>query len=198
MKSRFCTGVLVTTVLLACALRVALGQSFELRSKVYGGTFEGFANRLTIAAGDLDGDGDSDLMGGFAEGGLVYLRNPEAKLPNRPPSQTVLAGESVTFEALGTTGTVQWAYVRNASSGTLDIVTGEYTAGTNSSSIDIIEGYDPATELKGRAYVNIISTEDIARAGKAIVLAGRRSASDPLWPTTDYLADSAYNVLLYP
>ena len=197
MKSRFASGVLSIAALLTCALPAARGQSFELRSKVYGGTFDGYANRLTIAAGDLDGDGDPDLMGGFAEGGLVYLRNPEAKLPVSPPSQTVLAGESVAFETLGTTGTVQWAYVRNASSGTLDTVTGVYTSGVNSGTIDVIEGYDPATELKGRAYVNIISLDDIARAGKAIVLAGRRSASDPLWSTTDYLANRGYNTLLY-
>ena len=38
---------------------------------------------------------------------------------------------------------------------------------------------------------------EVARAGKAIVIAGQKSLDDPLWPVTDYLGDLAYNTLLY-
>jgi len=57
------------------------GGSFVLKSKVWGGSGIGFANRLTLAAGDVDGDGDVDLVGGFAEGGLLSLRNPRFAVP---------------------------------------------------------------------------------------------------------------------
>ncbi len=57
------------------------GGSFTLISKVWGGAGAGFANRLTVAAGDLDGDGDVDLIGGFAEGGLLALRDPRFAVP---------------------------------------------------------------------------------------------------------------------
>ena len=49
----------------------------------------------------------------------------------------------------------------------------------------------------GRAYVNVISAAEVAPAGKAIVIAGRKSLDDPLWPVTDYLGNLAYNTLLY-
>ncbi len=176
----------------------AAAATYTVKSKVYAGSYDGFAERLTIAAGDLDGDGDSDLLCGYAQGGLIYLRNPAAKLPVSPPSVTLLSGGSVGFVARGVAATnVTWSFVLNSSSGTLDEVSGVYTAGVNSGSIDIVEGHDAGTGLKGRSYVNVIGTEDIARAGKAIVLAGRKAASDPLWPTTDYLADHSYNTLLY-
>lgn len=55
--------------------------TFTIMSKVWGGTGAGFANRLTIAAADVDGDGDMDLIGGFGEGGLVSLRDPRFALP---------------------------------------------------------------------------------------------------------------------
>jgi hypothetical protein len=57
------------------------GGSFTLISKVWGGAGAGFANRLTVAAGDLDGDGDVDVIGGFAEGGLLALRDPRFAVP---------------------------------------------------------------------------------------------------------------------
>ena len=54
----------------------AAGGSFTLISKVWGGARTGFANRLTVAVGDLDSDGDVDIIGGFAEGGWLALRDP--------------------------------------------------------------------------------------------------------------------------
>jgi len=55
--------------------------SFTLMSKVWAGTGAGFAHGLTIATGDLDGNGNIDLVGGDAEGGLLALRDPNSAVP---------------------------------------------------------------------------------------------------------------------
>jgi hypothetical protein len=54
---------------------------FSLQSKVWGGSFPGFASGLTLAAADLEGDGDLDLIGGLANGGIVGLRDPNVGRP---------------------------------------------------------------------------------------------------------------------
>lgn len=54
---------------------------FRLISKVWGGTEAGFANRLTVATGDIDGDGDVDMVGGSSDGHLVSLRDPRFATP---------------------------------------------------------------------------------------------------------------------
>jgi hypothetical protein len=59
----------------------ASGGGFTLQSKVWAGSGAGFANRLTVAAADVDGDGDVDLIGGGHEGGLVSLRDPRFGIP---------------------------------------------------------------------------------------------------------------------
>lgn len=56
-------------------------SNFVLQSKVWGGTGKGFANRLTIGAEDLDGDGDTDSYAGYDYGGLMFLRNPKIGPP---------------------------------------------------------------------------------------------------------------------
>ncbi|MGZ5508533.1 MAG: FG-GAP-like repeat-containing protein, partial [Limisphaerales bacterium] len=61
--------------------RNVTGSSYTLTSKVWGGSGVGFAQRLTIAAGDINGDGDVDLIGGFAQGGLLALRDPHYSVP---------------------------------------------------------------------------------------------------------------------
>lgn len=60
------------------------GQSgfFTLNSKVWAGAGNGFASRLTLGTVDLDGDNDIDGLCGFAEGGLMYLRDPRIGLPS--------------------------------------------------------------------------------------------------------------------
>jgi hypothetical protein len=57
------------------------GSGFSLQSKVWGGSFPGFASGLTLAAVDLEGDGDLDLIGGLANGGLIALRDPGVGRP---------------------------------------------------------------------------------------------------------------------
>ena len=168
---------------------------FSVKNRVFAGSYRGFATRLSLATGDLDGDGDPDLLGGYAEGGLVYLRNPASKLVISPPSVTLLAGQSATFHVPGNTN-VTWSLLKTLSAGTLDATSGVYTAGAAGGCIDVIQGRNPEG-LKGLAYANVITAADMARAGKAIVIAGRRSTDDPLWPTTDYLSQLGYNTLLY-
>ena len=60
---------------------VKSGGGFTLKSKVWGGSYEGFAAGLTLAAVDLEGDGDLDLIGGLASGGVIALRDPSVGRP---------------------------------------------------------------------------------------------------------------------
>ena len=116
-----------------------------------------------------------------------------------PHRLTLLSGESNRLTAAGVTGEVFWAFVQNPSGGSLtamDATSVVYQAGANTSSVDIVEAWT-ADDLLGRSYLNVISEEDVARAGKAIIIAGRKDNDDPLWPVTDYLADLAYNTLRY-
>jgi len=72
-----------------------------------------------------------------------------------------------------------------------------YHAGTATSNcMDVVEAWE-STEALCRAYVNVISLDASSGAGKAIVIAGRKSAENPLGRRTDYLANFAYNALLY-
>jgi hypothetical protein len=56
-------------------------RTFTLKSKVWGGSGSGFANGLTVALGDLDGDSDVDALCGFSGGGLICLRDPGIGVP---------------------------------------------------------------------------------------------------------------------
>jgi hypothetical protein len=66
---------------------------FSLQSKVWGGSYPGFATGLTLAAADLEGDGDLDLIGGLANGGILALRDPSVGRPTgliaRPGANSV-------------------------------------------------------------------------------------------------------------
>ena len=57
------------------------GSTYLLKSKVWAGTGAGFAEGLTVALVDLNGDGNSDALVGTAQGGLVALRDPRIGAP---------------------------------------------------------------------------------------------------------------------
>lgn len=57
------------------------GGSFYLKSKVWAGGHQGFASRLAIAPRDYDGDGDTDVIAGMENGGLIGLRDPRVRRP---------------------------------------------------------------------------------------------------------------------
>ncbi len=127
----------------------------------------------------------------------VYLQ-PE--LPMETGSTTILAEHGVVLRANGGTSNVWWGQVQNESGSTslVEVATGEtftYWAGI-SSGIDKVEAWDGGNRL-GLVSINVISEGDVAAAGKAVIIAGRQSESDQLWPTTDYLAGMAYDTLIY-
>lgn len=66
-------------------------DTFVLNSKVWGGSGAGFAPSPSIAAGDIEGDGDIDLIGGCPDGGLFALRDPKV---GRPTGLTAASGAS--------------------------------------------------------------------------------------------------------
>lgn len=70
--------------------------------------------------------------------------------------------------------------------------------GAFKSSVDVIKGsYELGnTTYEGRAYVNVIPSNSVASAGKAVIIAGGKSLGDPVWPVTLRLAKKAYNTLL--
>ncbi len=80
----------------------------------------------------------------------------------------------------------------NANSATTAI----YNASTTAATLDTVQAWDGDDRL-GRATINVISDTEAELAGKVVILAGRKSETDPLWPATDYLADLAYTTLRY-
>ncbi len=121
------------------------------------------------------------------------------RLKVTPVRKTIFSGDTITFTAEGSTNDTIWFLTDNFSGATLSATQQHalsYIAGPTNSCVDVVEAWDGDNQF-GRAYVNIISPADAAMAGKAVVIAGRQSAGEPLWPATDYLADNAYNTLLY-
>ncbi len=169
----------------------------QVKSAVYGGTFSGFASNLAITVLDADGDGDVDIFGGDVNGGLVYLADQTAHLGISPHVRTVLVGEEIRFEitASKTVGNVGWAFHRNGSGASLDPLAGVYMAGTVSG-IDCVTATDEAGR-QGRAWINVIDAGQVGSAGRAVILAGRRSATDSVWPSTHALAETAYSTMRY-
>ena len=55
--------------------------TFFLKSKVWAGAHQGFASGLAISPRDYDGDGDTDVIAGMANGGLIGLRDPRVRRP---------------------------------------------------------------------------------------------------------------------
>ena len=63
--------------------------NFKLQHKVWGGSHEGFAKGLMLAAVDWDDDGDLDCVCGTAEGRLMLLTDPRG---GRPSNVSLAAG----------------------------------------------------------------------------------------------------------
>jgi hypothetical protein len=156
----------------------------------------GVRSFFPLASADMDGDGDPDLLAGQDSGGLLHLRNGLPRLALSPVSTSVAELESVPFTSAGTTNALTWALVQNRSGGSINSSNGLYEAGTNAPALDVVRAVD-SHGVAGLAYVNVIAPEDIAAAGKAIILAGGKSLSDPVWPATHFLADQAYLSLLF-
>ena len=115
-----------------------------------------------------------------------------------PERITRLTDTPMTFYAVNAEGATHWTLVSGPSGAAVSSSNGvlTYQAGPTSAVIDVIQGWDDAGKL-ARAYVNVIGAEDVAQAGKAIIIAGRKGPDDVLFPTTEYLSDLAYGTLLY-
>jgi len=184
-------------------------------------------NSVGYYRGDTDCDGtvtssdETRILENLAS--LSVVPRPETILQPAllisPARRTLTAGESIPLinysvsaadnTATQSDGTIPlnlpvdtssyWAFARNNSGGTLETMDPDgaiYTAGEVTGRTDIVESWCNDNRL-GRAYLNVISTQSLASAGKALIVAGRKSAEDTLWPTTDYLADNAYSTLRY-
>ena len=68
---------------------LGVGNNFKLQHKVWGGSHEGFANGLMLAAVDWDDDGDLDCVCGTAEGKLMLLTDPRG---GRPSNVSIASG----------------------------------------------------------------------------------------------------------
>jgi len=66
-----------------------VASTWVLRHKVWGGSYDGFAQGLMLAAVDWEDDGDLDCFCGTAEGKLMLLRDPKV---GRPTGLTAAAG----------------------------------------------------------------------------------------------------------
>jgi hypothetical protein len=116
-----------------------------------------------------------------------------------PPRKTVLPGEEIDFTATGGTNEITWFFIDNhsgASMATTGVDAVRYTAGVTSAVIDVVEAWDGENRF-GRAYVNIISAEEVARLGRAVIVAGGQKKTDPVWIATSFLTHKAYDVLRY-
>ena len=117
----------------------------------------------------------------------------------QPARKTLLAESTNIFSASGGTGTIAWAFVKNPSGGT-NFLPLLHLDGLSSGNDFLVYRRAGGLGFGGSAGPGVCQChqfERVAKAGKAIIVAGRKSASDSLWPTTDYLADLAFNTLLY-
>ncbi len=64
------------------ALYARRGDGFALEHRVWGGSFEGFAEGLTLAPVDWEADGDLDMLCGTAAGKLLLLSDPNVGKPS--------------------------------------------------------------------------------------------------------------------
>ncbi len=63
------------------ALYARTAEGFALEHRVWGGSFDGFAEGLTLAPVDWEADGDLDMLCGTADGKLLLLSDPNVGKP---------------------------------------------------------------------------------------------------------------------
>ncbi len=159
-----------------------------------------FKNILHISIGDPDGDGLPNLFVSDRDLGLEQYACRMELLSVTPSLATLTSGEDIEFQASGFSGDLSARILENRSGGSIDGL--RYTAGETTGVIDKIRIEDSNSSRFRNAYINVISPDDIGRAGKAVIVAGWKGAGDPLWPdtarsTTNYLANFAYRTLLH-
>ena len=64
------------------ALYARTAEGFALEHRVWGGSFDGFAEGLTLAPVDWEADGDLDMLCGTADGKLLLLSDPNVGKPS--------------------------------------------------------------------------------------------------------------------
>ncbi|MBN1902012.1 VCBS repeat-containing protein [Candidatus Sumerlaeota bacterium] len=142
---------------------------------------------------DINGDMRPDIILGGTYGGIRVYINPAKNASVEPHHATIPTESPLQLSAPSIFPGV-WEFIRNESGGTLDPSTGEYVSGHNRGR-DIIRVKDSFTSW-GISCVNVISPDQISLAGKAVIMAGRKE-NDPLWNTTNKLANDVYRTLLF-
>jgi hypothetical protein len=155
---------------------------------------------------DIDGDGDKELFIGTQDGAVRLWMNQSPKLNLSPLNIAVLPNTEVPFKVLGEVDPInlEWNLDRNASGASILPLSSSpgvsYRAGGTSGLkvFDVLEVRDNSgsSALRGRAYVNVISDDMLASSGKVLIVAGRRSSTDVLWTSTNYLSQHAYRTCL--
>ena len=167
-------------------LQSQLGQSGYLRGDL---NLDGVVNAADTALRTANANRRSPI------GNAGMQLNPNIRLS--PPRQTVVSGDTLGLSAEGGQGILTWTFTENASGASLHptAATATYTAG-NSVGVDVIEVYDQANAV-GRSRFNVISANQAAAVGKAVIIAGGRALDDPVWTASEYLADRAYQTFRY-
>ena len=151
--------------------------------------------RATPILTDLNGDQKVDLLIGEQDGGINLWLQQQSPLFILPSSRTLISGEEVTLSTNDEDINNSWEIIDNQTGGTINPSSGLYTAGAVAG-IDIIRMTDPLGQLS-YAYINVIHQNETLITSKAIIIAGRNNADDPLWTATSLLADKAFNTLRY-
>ena len=158
------------------------------------------------ADANLDGQVDQADEDLFVAGNLGEdspLGTPETALKPAlrvvPDRLTVRESEQVELTGLDGQSVVHWSFVENNSGATLITTstnTAAYTAGIVNGVVDVIEAWDRDNRL-GRTFLNIISSNEVAALGKAVLIAGGKGLDDPVWEVTENMTAKAYQTLRY-